>query len=100
MLNQEYFSRGQSEQSDTLSLLLECDLLIIDDFGTEFDTQFNRSMLYTLINGRINARKPMILSTNLSLAEIQSQYGERVLSRLLSASVFQFYGTDIRMRKR
>ena len=57
-------------------------------------------MLYTLINGRINARKPMILSTNLSLAEIQSQYGERVLSRLLSASVFQFYGTDIRMRKR
>ncbi len=100
MLNQEYFSRGQSEQSDTLSLLLECDLLIIDDFGTEFDTQFNRSMLYTLINGRINARKPMILSTNLSLAEIRAQYGERVLSRLLSASVFQFYGTDIRMRKR
>lgn len=99
-LNQEYFSRGQASETDTLSLLLECDLLILDDFGTEFDTQFNRSMLYTLINGRINAHKPMILSTNLDLAEIQSQYGDRLLSRLLTASVFQFYGSDIRLRRR
>ena len=100
ILNQEYFSRGQSEHTDTLTLLLECDLLILDDFGTEFDTQFNRSMLYTLINSRINAHRPIILSTNLDLNEIQNQYGDRVLSRLLSGTLFRFFGNDIRMKKR
>lgn len=99
ILNQEYFSRGNAQESDTLSLLLDCDLLILDDFGTEFDTQFSRSMLYTIINGRLNARKPMILSTNLTLAEIQTQYGDRVLSRLLTSAVYQFYGSDIRLKK-
>ena len=99
ILNQEYFSRSNAQDSDTLSLLLDCDLLILDDFGTEFDTQFSRSMLYTIINGRLNARKPMILSTNLTLAEIQTQYGDRVLSRLLTSAVYQFYGSDIRLRK-
>ena len=99
-LNQEYFARGNAAEQDTLSVLLDCDLLILDDFGTEFDTQFNRSMIYTLINGRINAGKPMILSTNLTLAEIQAQYGDRILSRLLSAAVYQFHGSDIRFQKR
>ena len=99
ILNQEYFSRGNTE-SDTLSVLLDCDLLILDDFGTEFETQFNRSMLYTLINSRINAGKPMILNTNLSFPEeIQAHYGDRVLSRLFSATVHTFCGTDIRLMK-
>jgi len=100
ILNQEYFSRSTEKDADTLTLLMECDLLILDDFGTEFDTPFNRSTVYTLINGRINANKPMILSTNLTLAEIQEQYGDRILSRLLTGAVCQFYGSDIRIKKR
>ena len=97
-LEREQFGRG--ETSDTLSLLLECDLLILDDFGTEFDTSFTRSMIYTLLNSRINSARPMIVNTNLSHADIQERYGDRILSRLLFASkILHFYGRDIRMQK-
>lgn len=100
-LNKEYFSRGgSSEEDDTISLLTNCDLLILDDFGTEFDTQFNRSYIYTLINGRINAHKPMIVNTNLTLPELQAQYGDRILSRLTTGKVLMFYGKDIRSKLR
>ena len=98
-LEQEHF--GKREGSDTLDLLLECDLLILDDFGTEFDTSFTRSMIYTIINSRINAGKPMIINTNLTSNEIKERYGDRILSRLLFASkILHFYGKDIRIQKR
>ena len=98
-LELEHF--GKQEGSDTLELLLECDLLILDDFGTEFDTSFTRSMIYTIINSRINAGKPMIINTNLTSNEIRERYGDRILSRLLYASkILCFYGKDIRIQKR
>lgn len=96
-LEQERFSRG--EQSDTLDMLLECDLLILDDFGTEFDTSFTRSVIYTIFNSRLNAGRPFIVNTNLSKEDLQAQYGNRILSRLFSACIMQFYGTDIRLQK-
>lgn len=97
-LEQEHFSR-QNGSEDTLSMLLDCDLLILDDFGTEFDTSFTRSMIYTIFNSRINAAKPMIVNTNLDKNSLQEQYGSRILSRLFSACIMQFYGRDIRMQK-
>lgn len=97
-LEQEHF--GRQEGSGTLDLLLECDLLILDDFGTEFDTSFTRSMIYTIINSRINAEKPFIVNTNLSKEDLQAQYGNRILSRLFSVLIMQFYGRDIRLQKR
>ena len=97
-LEQEHFSR-QDGGEDTLSMLLDCDLLILDDFGTEFDTSFTRSMIYTVFNSRINAAKPMIVNTNLDKNSLQEQYGSRILSRLFSACIMQFYGKDIRMQK-
>ncbi len=98
-LEQEHF--GKRDGSDTLELLLSCDLLILDDFGTEFDTSFTRSMIYTIINSRINAGKPMIINTNLTSGEIKERYGDRILSRLLFASkILHFYGKDIRIQKR
>ena len=98
-LEQEHFNRSDSS-GDTLETLLDCDLLILDDFGTEFDTSFSRSMLYTILNSRMNAAKPCIVNTNLSAAEIQETYGDRILSRLLSSEVLRFYGKDIRLKKR
>lgn len=98
-LDNEKF-RGSENDEDTLSMLLDCDLLILDDFGTEFDTKFSRSMVYTLINNRINVRKPLIVNTNLSLDQIQEYYGYRVLSRLLPAKIMQFFGKDIRSQKK
>jgi len=97
-LEQEHFSKRSNEE-DTLAMLLDCDLLILDDFGTEFDTNFSRSMIYTLFNSRINAGKPMIVNTNLDKNSLQGQYGSRILSRLFSACIMQFYGRDIRMQK-
>ena len=97
-LDQEQFRRTK-ESSDTLPSLLECDLLILDDFGTEFDTAFSRSMMYTIINSRVNARKPMIINTNLTPTEMKARYGDRIASRLSSSSqILPFYGEDIRMK--
>ncbi len=100
ILDQEQFRRTR-ESGDTLPSLLECDLLILDDFGTEFDTAFSRSMLYTIINSRVNAHKPMIVNTNLTHQEVQDRYGDRILSRLISTSrILPFFGRDIRLRKK
>ncbi|MBR4201771.1 MAG: ATP-binding protein, partial [Oscillospiraceae bacterium] len=75
ILEQEQFSRGRSDEEDTLAALLECDLLILDDFGAEFDTSFSRSMIYTILNSRMNACKPLIVNTNLTTGEIKEKYG-------------------------
>ena len=99
-LDQEQF-RKTRESEDTLPALLGCDLLILDDFGTEFDTAFSRSMLYTIINSRVNARRPMIVSTNLNSQEVKERYGDRILSRLLSSSrILPFFGKDIRLHRK
>lgn len=101
MENDQFRRGGSDPQEDTASLLQECDLLILDDFGTEFDYAYNRSAVYTLINGRISSGKPIIVNTNLTLKEIQARYGDRILSRLLSSSnILQFYGKDIRIQQR
>ena len=100
VLEREQFRRGEAAGQDTLSTVLECDLLILDDFGTEFDTSFSRSMIYTILNGRISARRPMIVNTNLHHQEIKERYGDRILSRLLFESqILHFYGKDIRIQK-
>lgn len=78
-----------------------CDLLIIDDLGTEMVTQFTVSVLYQVINSRLMERKPTILSTNMSPEEIRSRYSPQIASRILGTyQVMQFLGTDIRMLKK
>lgn len=95
-LEDEHFGRAPG---NTLPMLLECDLLILDDFGTEFSTNFSRSIIYTIFNSRINASRPMIVNTNLPKDSLQELYGSRILSRLFSACIMQFYGKDIRLQK-
>ncbi len=78
----------------------DCDLLIIDDLGAEMSNQFTVSCLYNLLNTRLNHRRSVILSTNLSYGEIMKRYTERISSRLLGEyHQFHFTGTDIRMEK-
>jgi DNA replication protein DnaC len=98
-LELEHFGRSKSEE-DTLSSVLECDLLILDDFGTEFDTAFTQSQIYTILNSRMNARRATIINTNLTLEELRAHYGERIFSRLVTSKIMQFYGKDIRLKKR
>lgn len=76
---------------------MECDLLILDDLGTEVVTNFTVSCLYNLINTRLNKRLPIILSTNLNSAEIRKLYNDRITSRLFGDfEIKVFRGTDNR----
>ena len=77
-----------------------CDLLIIDDLGTEMPGQFVTAALYSLLNDRLLAGKPMIISTNLNVDEIHRRYSPQIASRL-QGSFHQliFLGEDIRILK-
>lgn len=74
-----------------------CDLLIIDDLGTEMITQFSESVVYTLLNNRINMRKPMIVSTNINAERVGEMYSQSVVSRLSGEfMILPFMGNDLR----
>lgn len=96
-LEREHFGK---EEGDTESLLIDCDLLILDDLGTEMTTSFTISELLAIINSRMLKKLPTIISTNLTLADWQGRYGEAIASRVLGT--FQpllFVGKDIRQQK-
>ncbi len=81
--------------------ILECDLLIIDDLGTELTNTFVASALFQCINERIMRRKSTIISTNLSLNQFRDTYSERILSRITSNyTMIKLFGEDIRIQKR
>lgn len=85
---------------DPTERYFDCDLLIIDDLGTEMTNQFTVSCLYNLINSRINRGKATIINTNLSSAELRRRYSDRITSRLFGEfSVLLFEGGDIRAAK-
>lgn len=96
-VEKEHFGRGDTD-GDTLDSLLGCDLLILDDLGTEFRSSFYQSVIYNIVNTRQNRKKPTIISTNLDAAEISHLYDERVTSRIYATYiVYQFVGTDVRL---
>ena len=77
-----------------------CDLLIVDDLGTEMPGQFVTASLYSLLNDRMLAGKPMVVSTNLNVDEVSRRYTPQIASRLYGG--FQrltFVGEDIRVLK-
>ena len=78
----------------------ECDLLILDDLGTEAVTQYTVSWLYDVINHRLNAEKPTIINTNLTEDGLRSRYDDRIASRLLfNFTPILFVGRDVRDQK-
>ena len=80
---------------------LNCDLLIMDDLGSEFTTSFERAAIYRIINGRLVGGKKTVLSTNLSMDELGKRYGEAVLSRIQGEyQILRFFGEVIRLLKR
>lgn len=96
-LEKEHFSYNQSAEQEVLSSLVDCDLLILDDLGTEFATQYTNAAIYNLFNTRVNMGKPIIINTNLTGAELEKQYSQRFVSRaMVACSVLDFIGTDIR----
>lgn len=99
-LEKGYFSNSDDEDS-TLNMLFECDLLIIDDLGTEFHGQFSVSQLYNIFNSRMLSNKPIIINTNLTMHELEKIYTERFVSRINgNAQKLDFLGDDIRIRRK
>lgn len=97
----EKFSHDYNADKESVTRkYFDCDLLIIDDLGTELSTQFTVSCLYNIINTRINNEKPMMISTNLGQKELRQRYADRITSRLFGEfSVMVFKGEDIRIKK-
>lgn len=96
-------STFQKEQScdDIQEDILSCDLLIIDDLGTELTNTFVTSALFQCINERIMRKKSTIISTNLSLDQFNDIYSERIFSRITSNyTMIKLIGKDIRIQKR
>ena len=100
----ERFSRDGDEQSDAASRvrqLMSCDLLILDDLGTEMSTAFTQNALYTLLDGRLRAGKKTIISTNLNAEDIAERYGAALASRLRGEYEWlEFLGRDIRAQRK
>lgn len=86
------------EEGITEKYLL-CDLLIMDDLGTEMTTQFTQSVLYQVLNTRLMNGRPTVISTNLTSEELPLRYTAAIASRLLGAfDLLPFAGEDIRQR--
>lgn len=96
------FDRGDEEGADEdVRRVLRCDLLILDDLGTEMTTAFVQSALYQIVNTRLAEGRSTVISTNLNPLEIGTRYGEAILSRIRGEYEFlPFYGEDIRKLKK
>lgn len=85
----------------SMSELLNCDLLIIDDLGTEMSNSFTDSSLFDCLNERLIHQKSTIISTNLSLKDLKEKYEERIFSRTTgNYTPLRIFGDDIRIKKK
>lgn len=103
----DYLGKAKLEKDDSDEGILvseyidACELLIIDDLGTETDNTWTNSQLFRILNNRLKEEKSTIISTNLSLTEIRDRYSERISSRIRSSyKAIALYGEDIRRKKK
>ncbi len=97
MENYKFGRRENPEAEYAYRMIYDCDLLIVDDLGTELANAFTNVEFFNILNSRLMSKKKMIFSTNLSATEMARTYGERVFSRLISQfELLEFYGKDLR----
>ena len=98
------FSRDEEdarEARDDTRRYLNCDLLILDDLGSELTTPFVQSALYQLVNSRLTAEKRTVISSNLTMDDVRLRYTPQIASRLEGEfRVLPFFGEDIRLQRR
>ncbi|WP_186567311.1 ATP-binding protein [Lawsonibacter celer] len=101
---EQKFSRDRldaEEARDETRRYLNCDLLILDDLGSELTTPFVQSALYTLVNARLMSERRTVISSNLSMDEVRRRYTPQTASRLEGEyRVLPFYGEDIRLLRK
>lgn len=94
------FGRDETAEED-VRRILSCDLLILDDLGTEMTTGFVSSALYEIVNTRLQRRLSTVISTNLQPEDLSARYSPQVASRVEGEyEILPFFGTDIRRQKR
>ena len=93
------FKSGYGPYEPKADKYMECDLLILDDLGTEFANQFTLSCIYNLLNTRQNKGLSTVISTNLSYDELSRKYEDRIFSRIVGSQsrVLLFVGKDHRL---
>lgn len=101
LAEQKFDTQNADNIPEAYSHILDCDLLIIDDLGTELTNSFVASQLFLCINERFLREKSTMISTNLSLSKISETYSERTFSRLSgNYKLIKLTGEDIRRKKR
>ena len=94
-IEKEHFGRAEGNSED---MMTECDLLVLDDLGAEFPSQFYTSCLYNLVNTRMLTGLPTIVSTNLNHQQLLDRYGDQITSRIVGTfTTLLFAGRDIRL---
>lgn len=100
-LAQNTFDKKDVDARNMNEYIFNCDLLIIDDLGSEYTNSFIASQFFTCINERLLAKKSTIISTNLSLETLADLYSERSFSRITSSyTLLKIIGDDIRIKKK
>ncbi len=100
LIEEEHFGRRLPNGMSTQTRLLECELLIIDDLGVEFITQFTVSVLYNIVNSRLLSGRPTIINSNCTLNDLENKYTSRITSRIIGEyRQLRFFGRDIRQIK-
>ncbi len=95
-----YLMNHEKDLAELYKYVYNCELLIIDDLGTELINSFTLSELFEVINQRNIQGKSTIISTNLGLKELRAKYSERIVSRLIDGyTKFKFFGENIRYKK-
>ena len=100
VIEKYHFGQKNSLEREKYQLLFDADLLIIDDLGTEFNNSFTNTEIFNIINGRLLSNRPVIISTNLSLKDVEKVYGPRVSSHIYGDfDIFKFYGPDLSWKR-
>lgn len=101
LLADHTFRNKEGEADSAYDQIYDCDLLIIDDLGTEFSNSFTASQLFICLNERILRQRSTVISTNLTLGDIKQLYSERTFSRISSNyTILRLTGDDIRIQKK
>lgn len=98
ILEEYQFSKNKSpEIKESYKLLFDCDLLIIDDLGTEFTNTFTNVEIFNILNSRLISNKKTIISTNNEPVKLVKKYSDRIVSRIFgSFTILRFFGPDLR----
>lgn len=89
-----------NRSNDSFNAAVSCDLLVIDDLGSEFVSPYIQAMFYNVVNTRLLSNRPTIINTNLTMQEIEQKYTPRISSRFIgNYTAKKFIGNDIRQIK-